>query len=175
VLLVEGPATAPDTLPGGFHLRNALDALADAAGQPLRVTNVSSAAVRPGEFRDADVVFLAGGPQFADDAPATPEWRAPGRAGVGEGVEGGAGVAICLGGAGKPAFLNERLFKPLEPSAGLLPARVRPAGGDDPLAPLTSVQWSHPLLAGLADPVVGDLGQVRFNRWYELTREPVDR
>ncbi len=161
VLLAQGPAVASDPLPAGHHLLTALEALADAAGQPLRLTAVSAAEVRPAEVREADVVFLADVPELAEDSLAALEER----------VRGGAGVAIVLGEAGKPAFLNERLYRPLQPAEGLLPAPVRPAaeGSDERLAPLTSVQWSHPLLAGLGDPLVGDLGQVRFRRWHEFT------
>ncbi len=161
VLVVEGPATAAEPLPAGFHLRTALEALADAGGQQLRLTAVPAAEARPADFRSADVVFLADVPELSPDALTA----------LSERVRGGAGVAVLLGEAGKPAFLNERLYNPLQPAEGLLPAPVRPAadGGEDRLAPLTGVQWSHPLLAGLDDPLVGDLGMVRFRRWYEFT------
>jgi hypothetical protein len=161
VLVVQGPATASDPLPAGHHLRTALEALADAAGQPLRLTAVSAAEARPADVREADAVFLIDVPELGDETLAALEDR----------VRGGAGVAIVLGEAGKPAFLNERLYRPLQPAEGLLPAPVRPAadGGDERLAPLTGVRWSHPLLSGLDDPLLGDLGQVRFRRWHEFT------
>ncbi len=164
VLLVEGPAIASDPLTSGFHLRTAFEALADAAGQPLRLSPVAAVEARPNDFRAADVIFLADVPELSDDSLAALEER----------VRGGAGVAVILGGASKPAFLNERLYKPLHPAEGLLPAPVRPAGGESPFAPLTSVQWSHPLLAGLNDPIVGDLRGMHFQRWYDFTGELPD-
>jgi hypothetical protein len=166
VLLVEGPAVASDPLPAGFHLRTALEALADAAGQPLRLTAVSAAEARPADLRETDAVFLADVPELGEEALAALEER----------VRSGAGLAILLGGGGKPAFLNERLYRPLQPSEGLLPAPVRPVadGVEDRLAPLTGVQWTHPLLAELDDPLVGDLAQVRFRRWHEFTAALAD-
>ncbi len=166
VVLVEGPAVASDPLPAGFHLRTALEALADAAGQPLRLTAVPAAEARPADIREADAIFLADLPELGEQTLAALEER----------VRSGAGLAIVLGERGKAAFLNERLYRPLQPSEGLLPAPVRPVadGGEDRLAPLTSVQWTHPLLAGLDDPLVGDLAQVRFRRWHEFTAALAD-
>src|SRR6185369_8276441 len=53
VLLIEGPATAADPQPAGFHLRTALESLADAAGQPLRLSVVPAAEARPNDIRAA--------------------------------------------------------------------------------------------------------------------------
>lgn len=164
VLLVEGPATAADPHPSGLRIRTALEALADTSGQPLRLSSVAAATAKPADFRGADVIFLADVPEMSDEALTALEDR----------VRGGAGVAVILGSAGKPGWINERLYKPLRPSEGLLPAPVRPANrGEDVRAPLTSVQWSHPLLAGLDDPKFGDLGTVRSRQWYEFTA-PLD-
>jgi hypothetical protein len=166
VVLVEGQATASDPSSSGSNVRAALESLAEAVGQPLRLTSVSSIEARANSFREADAIFLADVPELSDDTLAALEER----------VRGGSGVAVFLGGSGKPAFLNERLYNPLSPGDGLLPAPVRPVAADeDRLASLTGMQLSHPLLAGLADPKVGDLGQIRFRRWYEFTRELDDR
>jgi len=126
----------------------------------LRLTTVSAIEAKATDFRAADVIFLADVPELSDEALTARRDR----------VRGGAGVAIFLGAAGKPAWLNDRLYKRLQPADGLLPAQVKPAVLDDNrLAPLTSVQWSHPLLAGLDDTKVGDLAQMRFRSWYEFT------
>ena len=160
VLLVEGPAGVASSDTPGLHLKTALLALSDTAGQSLKLTPLSSVECRAQDFREADVIFLADVPELSDDALSALEER----------VRGGAGLAVILGGAGKPAFLNERLHRPLDPAAGILPLPVKPAEAKDGrLAVLTSVQWSHPLLTGLNDPLVGDLGQVQFNRWFEFT------
>jgi hypothetical protein len=159
VLLVENPATATESSPSGHHLQTALKALSETAGQLLRLTTISAIEAKASDFRTADVVLLADVPELSDEAMTALEER----------VRGGAGVAIFLGAAGKPAWLNDRLYKRLDPANGLLPARVRPAALDENrLAPLTSVQWSHPLLAGLDDTKVGDLAQMRFRSWYEF-------
>ena len=125
----------------------------------MRLTPVPAAEVRAHDFREADVIFLADVPELSDDALSALEER----------VRGGAGLAVILGGAGKPAFLNDRLHKPLDPTAGILPLPVKPAeAAGSHLASLTSVRWMHPLLAGLNDPLVGDMGQVRFSRWFDF-------
>jgi hypothetical protein len=40
------------------------------------------------------------------------------------------------------------------------------------LAPLANVRWSHPLLARLFDPVLGDLPQTRFRSFYPFATPP---
>lgn len=162
VLVLEGPATSSGPFLAGHHLRSALEALGE-SGQSLRITALPATDARPEVVRQADVVFLADVPELTDETLSALEER----------VRGGAGLAIILGGAGKPAFLNEHLYRPLQPAEGLLPAPVRRAAEDkdDHLAVLTGVQWSHPLLAGLDDPLMGDLAQTRFWRWHELAGE----
>jgi hypothetical protein len=160
VVLVDGPDGTGKADTTGLHLKTALKALSDAGGQPLKLTALSAVEVRAQVFREADVVFLVDVPELSDDALSALEER----------VRGGAGLGVILGGSGKPAFLNERLHRPLDPRAGILPSPVKPAAAEDNhLAALTSVVWSHPLLSGLNDSLVGDMGQVRFSRWFEFT------
>jgi hypothetical protein len=160
VVVVEGPAGSVEADTAGLHLKTAIQALSDAAGQPIKLTPLSAVEAREQDFREADVIFLADVPELSDEALSALEER----------VRGGAGLAVILGGAGKPAFLNERLYRPLDPTSGILPSPVKPTeAADGRLAELTSVQWSHSLLTGLNDPLVGDLAQVRFSRWFEFT------
>jgi hypothetical protein len=155
VLLIEGPAA-------GLHLRTAIESLRDRMGLPVRLTATPVADVRAEEVTQSDVILLADVPELKGDLVAAVEDR----------VRGGAGLAIILGEAGKPAFLNTRLFKPLQPADSLLPGPVRPTlDREEQRLPLTDVRWSHPMLAGLNDPVLGDLGQVRFRRWHEFTAD----
>lgn len=160
VLLVEGPGTASDPLASGFHLKTALEALTEEIGQPLKIMPLAALEAKPADFRDADVIILADAPDLSDEALAALEER----------VRGGAGLAVVLGSSGKPAFLNDRLHKQQHPSEGLLPSPLRAAeAGEGRLAPLTDVLWTHPLLTGLNDPLVGDLGLTHFQQWYNFT------
>jgi hypothetical protein len=158
VLLVEGPVA-------GLHLRTAIESLRDRMGLPVQLTPTAVGDLRAEEIARSDVILLADVSELKDDLLAAVEER----------IRGGSGLAIVLGEAGKPAFLNTRLFKALQPTEGLLPAPVRPTlDTDEQLVPLTDVRWSHPLLRGLNDPRLGDLAQVRFRRWYEFTADLPD-
>lgn len=159
VLLLEGPASVADPVTAGLPLRTALESLADAVGQPLNLKVLTAAEARPEHCRGHDVIFLADVPELSDDTLAAVE----------ENVKSGTGAALVLGGAGKPTFLNERLFKPLDPPGGLLPSPVQPTNARGRRVNLTGVQWSHPLLAELRD-----LGLVSFERWFDFTRDVAD-
>jgi hypothetical protein len=106
-------------------------------------------------------VILADLPRLSDDALAALQKR----------VHEGGGLAVFLGPSIDPDFYRTRLYDPLHPAAGLLPAPpgeradLRSAGR---LARLAALQWTHPLLAGLFDPTYGDLMQVSAGAAYAL-------
>jgi len=125
----------------------------------LRLNDCLAIEAKATDFRAADVIFLADVPELSDEALTALEDRVRG------------GPACDLPRRRRQARLAQRSALQTPPAAdGLLPAQVKPAVVDDNrLAPLTSVQWSHPLLAGLDDTKVGDLAQMRFRSWYEFT------
>lgn len=163
VLVIEGDATPVESLRPGFHLRTALEALATASSQALHVTGKTSANVTPKEIAAADVILLADVPDLSDTNLNALKER----------VQAGAGLAIFLGPNVKPAFYNGRLHMPLAPAEGLLAAPLEKIDTGDP-EPLIDVRWSHPLLAGMFDPLLGDLATARFRSFYRFER-PVSK
>jgi hypothetical protein len=167
VLLIEAPSTLVEREQPGLALRTALEAQAEVGGESLTLTRRSSTAVLPKDFADTDVVVLADVPELPEASLDALEKQ----------VKAGTGLVVFLGPAGKPTFVTQSLYHPLDPTQGLLPALVvgrpgQPASKRDPLAPLTGVRWTHPLLTDFADPVYGDLAQTRFRTWHRFEAVP---
>lgn len=160
VLLVGASAEKQDP---GFPLRRALEALRDVIGLPMKMTTRPVADVQAADFQDAEVVFLMDVPELPDACLASLEDR----------VRAGAGLAIFLGDGSKPAFLNEKLYRSVQPAESLLPSALRREADDAEgrRVPITGIQWMHPILAGLGDPLLGDLSLTRFNQWYRPVGE----
>lgn len=159
VLVIEGDAASAESLRPGLHLRTALEALATASSQAIHLTGKTSANVTAKEIAAADVILLADVPDLADTNLSALKER----------VQAGAGLAIFLGPNVKPAFYNGRLHTPLAPSAGLLAAPLEKIDTGEP-EPLIDVRWSHPLLTGMLDPLLGDLATARFRSFYRFER-----
>lgn len=166
VLVVEGASSGDATSQPGFHLRTAVDSLVSTRGEPIRLTSKVIGDLAPRDFDEADVIFLADVPELSD-----PNLKA-----LTDAVKAGRGLVMFLGPQVLPDFYNGKFVDPLHSEAGLLPATLkdvaqvsRDVGG---LAPLARVQWNHPLLAGLFDPLVGDLTQLRFNSYFALKGQP---
>jgi hypothetical protein len=159
VLLVEPEASGPDGRSVGLYLRVGMEVLAASKNQALAVTTRNTANVTADDFQKADVVFLAGVPELSDVALETLEKR----------MRAGAGLAVFLGPQVKPAFYNQKLFRPQQPAEGLMPLALQPKGQGFTLegAPgrLTNIRWTHPLLALLKDPLLSDFTQSRFRRY----------
>src|SRR5262249_11301162 len=151
---------ADDQTRPAYHLYKVLEALRETADQPLNLLLRSPAEVQAADFARAEVTFLVDVPDLPDASLAALEDR----------VRSGAGLALILGESAKPGFLNEKLYQSDSPARGLLPNPVRRDADDagERLTPLTTVQWAHPLLAGLGDPLIGDLGQTSFRQWYRF-------
>jgi hypothetical protein len=164
VLVVESES-GPDGRGAGLYLRAGIQALADSGKDALKLDNRPARSVSPADFRKADVIFLAGVPALTDAALETLEER----------VRAGAGLVVFLGPGLKEAFYNGKLYKPLQPSEGLLPAPLKTGPGSIKRARpglLTGIRWPHPLLAPLRDPLLGDLALCRFSRHVEFASEP---
>jgi hypothetical protein len=168
MLLVE-PATQADEERGaGLYLRTALEALRASGNHSLTVARRTAGNVTTADIKKADVVLLAGVPELGDAALDSLENR----------VRAGAGLVMFLGPDIKPGFYNNKFFKPLEPAKGLLPIPVKAdaeliltAGNP---GNLSGIQWNHPLLAPLYDPVLGDLTQSRCRAYCPLA-SPADK
>jgi hypothetical protein len=153
VLLVEADVEGPESRRPGFALATAVEALASADRQAAELARRTPRDVTPRDVDAADVVLLADVPDLPDAVVEA----------LGRRVRAGGGLAVFLGPAGKPAFWGEKLYRPVQPTEGLLAVKpLAPAADAAPaLRPLADVRAAHPLLAGLADPVLGDLALVR--------------
>src|SRR5207247_1981173 len=118
------------------------------------------------DFTQADVVFLAGVAELTPAQLDALEQR----------VKAGAGLVVFLGPRVRLDFYNTRLFKPEQPSEGLLsaPLKAEERARHGSTAPLTNIRWAHRLLAPLNDPVLGDLGSTRFRSYYRFATSPAD-
>lgn len=162
VLVVEGGKTEVESLRPGLHLRTALEALASSTRASMEVAGRPAAEVTAREITEADLIFFADVPELAESNAAALETR----------IKGGAGLVIFLGPAVKTAFYNSRFFQPQNPGEGLLPMAlksekdIKSGNGES----LSRVRWQHPMLAGLFDPVLGDLIQARFRSFFQFEK-----
>jgi hypothetical protein len=167
VLIVEGRGPGNGAAPPGFTLHTALEALSSPT-KPIRAATKKFNEVEPADFAAADVVLLAGVPQLSDVVLEALTTR----------VQRGLGLGIFLGAEVDVDFYNRRLIDPLHREKSLLPQRLEriadvpnSSGG---MLPLESVDWQHLLLAGLFDPTIGDIGQVRARSYFRFGA-PADR
>lgn len=155
VLLVEPQTSKVDALRPGFHLGAALGALAAADGRAIDVVTEAPDDVAPADLDALDAVVLAGVGRVSEAVVAALESR----------VSAGAGLAVFLGPQVDAAFYNgpavQRLLGTQLGGVAEAPPRQ--------FEHLTDIRWSHPLVAGLQDPALGDLPQASFRRFYELT------
>lgn len=160
VLVIEGDSVQPEPMRPGVHLRAALAALAAGGQGSIDLVSRTASALAATDLRDADAVFLVDVPELAEANTAALLDR----------VRAGAGLAIFMGPSARPAWYNASLYNAQDPSRSLMPVALRAVAEADPrrggLAPLSDIRWSHPLLAPLFDPVLGDLSQVRSRSWF---------
>jgi hypothetical protein len=156
VLLIE-PEAGDDSSRPGFPLRTALAALAEstspAADYRRTLRTPTSATVD--EIAAANIVLLADVSELSAAQAEALERR----------VREGAGAAVFLGPDVQADVYNQRLFRPLQTADCLLPSSL---GGvfQVPAARGGQAVWGrwntrHPLLAGLVDPLLGDLTQTQ--------------
>lgn len=161
ILLLESDSAQVESLRPAFHLRMAVEALAQSARGAYALTRKSPNDVTPQELAEADCLLLADVPDLSDANLKALHAR----------VLAGAGLALFLGPAAQLPFYNTRLYEPLRPGDGLLPMPLRgvvqPASNGG-LAALENLNGNHPLLAGLSDPLLGDLSQTRVQSYYRF-------
>lgn len=166
LLLIEPETPAEDSLRPGFPLRMALKALKDAGTADFRLQVRAPAVVTTQEIAAAEVVILT-------DVPGLTTAQADA---ISQRVRGGAGAVMILGPHVEADVYNQRFVSPLEPTEGLLSSPL----GTVVQAPVTAGglqtwgRWNerHPLVAGLLDPLLGDLGQVRSNSYLKFRDPP---
>lgn len=163
VLLVEAESSQTESLRPGLYIAKALEALAK-NGRALQLVMRTHTSVQPADIVDADAVIFAEVPEVPDNVVKALETR----------VKTGGGLAIFLGPEIQQNFYNTRLWNPATPSDCLLPVALKKPTDGDRLDPITNIEWSHPLLAPIYDPVFGDLPQVQFQGHFEFEGEPRD-
>jgi len=161
VLVIEPPSSAIAELESGFHLRVALDALAQASPGGLHNTSRAPADVRSADLESADAVFMVDVPSLSTAVHERLRDR----------VSAGAGLVVFLGPSIEPDFYNRVLHDPLRPSQSLLALtlgnRIEQPKSRPPLG-IAAIDWQHPLFAGLEDPVYGDLTRSVFWRHHRV-------
>jgi hypothetical protein len=166
VLVVEDEGPADDAVWVGRPLCTAIEEAAAAGNEALTLEKKTTAAVTAADLAKADVIFLAGVTKLPDNRLRALEKR----------VESGAGLVLFLGSSVDPEFYNNKLYRPLRPSQGLLPLPLKSVDTPDSLrenpAPIRNLRWAHPLLAPLYDPVLCDLPQTRFRAFYRFGAKP---
>jgi hypothetical protein len=169
ILLVGPDAGSESGSRPGLHLQTAVEVLGATANRSLELASRTSITATPRDFEEADLVLLAGIPDLTEAQLAALEGR----------VRSGGGLVFFLGPTVKAPFYNNRLYRPLQPSEGLLPLPLKevaePLPPRESPAPLSSIHWTHPLLAPLYDPVLGDLATTRFRRFYRFGALPAQR
>jgi hypothetical protein len=158
VLVIEADSTGPEAMRPGFPLRKAMKALADTGTRAVRITRRGPTTVSAADLSANDVVVLADVPELPESVTTA----------LVERVRQGAGVAVFLGPRVKADWYNANLTRPLQPEEGLLPVTI----GERVNAP-ERLAWvlptrPHALLAGLGDPLVGDLAEVSSERYHRL-------
>jgi hypothetical protein len=138
-----------------IHLGTALEALDSAMLQPIKLLRRSATEVNSRDINDADVIFLADVPELTEARLHSLERR----------VKAGAGLVVFLGPNLKPAFWN-KLFRQRS-AQSLLPFHLKTVISSSGTA-LSDILWTHPLLAPLYDPRIGDLPRSRFKAFYRL-------
>ncbi len=165
VVVVEPHRTAILSLQPGFHLRTALEAIAEDGKHALKIRRFTPETLAPDDLAAAHAVFLVDVPELSGALANALDYH----------VRAGTGIAVFLGPSVNRDFYNTHWALP--DGNGLLPA---PLGGilrfdrrDGNLGRLTALQATHPLLRDLVDPHAGDLGQIGVRAAFEIEDDPL--
>lgn len=165
ILILEPDTPADETQRPAFALRTAIQSLTDSGAREGAVLVRSPATVTTAEIESAAAILLADVPGLTaalSDA-------------VSQRVRQGGGVAFFFGPRVEPDTYNQRFVSPLKPAEGLLPVtlatvfQVPPSKGS--LAAWGSWDSQHPLLNGLLDPLLGDLGGTRSKAYFRFASD----
>lgn len=161
VLLVEPEGTHVRELQPAFHLRTALETLAETLPDRFSILARTPRTFREADLSGADLIFWVEPSSLTDAAVDLLRER----------ISGGAALVVFTGPSMDVDFFNRRLFNPLQPAQGLMTrpvgevVRIREAS---PPVRLYGLQWEHPMLASFADPAYGDLALAGFNSYRQL-------
>ena len=169
VLVIEPQSTAVAELQPGFHLRTAIQALGSGAQAGLELVRRAETDILAPEIERADVVIMVDVPSLSASDLESLEAR----------VAAGAGLVVFLGPGIDAEFYGTRMFSPLRPHSCLLPL---PPGDPPPaarerrrLTRISGIDWSHPVLQPLYDPVYGDLAEVQLAAYHRLGSSSMGR
>jgi hypothetical protein len=158
VLLI-APETGAEATRPGFPLRQAMKALSDTGARTVRVTLRSPAIVSAGDVNANDMVLLADVPELPESVVTALDQR----------MRSGAGLGVFIGPRVKTEWYNQNFARPLQPAAGLLPVTLGAVVNAPERVPWMLPARQHALLAGLGDPLVGDLADVSSQKYLRLT------
>jgi hypothetical protein len=162
ILVIEGQATEVEQLRPAFHLVTALKALSDSREQAFEIIRRYAAEVTAEDISEATIIFMADVPEFR--AELIPLLK--------EKILAGTGLGLFLGPEVSTEFYNTKLFDPLTPADSLLPLKIHGPFVDEEQASrlfaLSQFRWNHKVLAGLHDPVLGDLGKARVSSFQDI-------
>lgn len=164
-LLLVTPITPPDAeYRPGLTLESAIRALADAgsaaADGSLQVRNPATLTAE--DIAAAEVILLA-------DAPGFPESLSSALA---DRVRNGGGLIMFLGPNVEFDTYNRGFRNPVDAAGSLLPVELERIGVVDAAEGVSRwMRWNdrHPILEGLLDPKIGDLGETASQRWYRFS------
>lgn len=167
VLVVEPRSTAVETMQSGFHLRTALAAIAETGNHAMHILRHTPDTLQVDDVTGAHALILVDVPSLSPALASV----------IDQQVRAGAGLAVFLGPSVQPDFYNTHWVA--ADGGGLLPAPLgEPMRFDhDERTParLTSLHAGHPLLRGLVDPQVGDLGQVAVRAAFDIPLSTAER
>lgn len=162
LLVVEPESTQISELRPAYHLRMALDTLAEMTPGRFTISGKTPRELSENDLRSADLIFLVEPPPLTSELVATLRER----------VAAGAGLVVFLGPMTDVDFVNKNLYNPLQPDEGLLTRQLGDAislRAGRKLARLVGLRWDHPILNPFADPSYGDLATAEFNGYFRLS------
>lgn len=162
LLIIEPESTQISELRPAYHLRMALDTLAEMTPGRFTISVKTPRDLSENDLRTADLFFLVQPPLLMPERVATLRER----------VAAGAGLLVFLGPMTDVDFVNQSLYNPLQPEEGLLTRQLSDAmslrAGRN-LARLVGLRWDHPVLNPFSDPSYGDLATAGFNAYFRLS------
>jgi len=162
ILIVEGQVTEIEQLRPAFHLETALRALSVSSEHAFEIIRRNAAEITMEDISEASIIFMADVPEIRGDLVPLLKER----------ILAGTGLGLFLGPEISTEFYNTSMFDPLKPADSLLPFQINGPFFEDEqvasLVELSQVRWNHKVLAGLHDPVLGDLGEVKVSSFQDI-------
>ena len=162
ILIIEGKVTEVEQLRPAFHLDTALQAISASREHAFEIIRRNASETRMEDIREASIIFMVDVPELRVDLVPL----------LKEKIMAGTGLGLFLGPEISMEFYNTNMFDPLKPEDSLLPFQVNGPFFDKEqvarLVALSQFRWNHKVLAGLHDPVLGDLGEVKVSSFQDI-------